>query len=47
MLLSELIAYPSGREAYRICLGPFACWNCGFESRRRHECLLWVFYFVW
>jgi hypothetical protein len=20
-------------------LRPFACWDCGFESRRGHECL--------
>jgi hypothetical protein len=28
-------------------LRPLACWNCGFESHRRHGCLsLWVFYQV-
>ena len=28
----------SGRS---VCVGmrPIACWDCGFESRRRHGCL--------
>jgi len=21
---------------------PLTCWDCGFESRRRHGCLLWI-----
>jgi hypothetical protein len=25
-----------------VGLRPFACWECGFEFRRRHGCLLWV-----
>ena len=32
-------SYPSGREIESECLGPIACWDCGFESRRGHGCL--------
>jgi hypothetical protein len=32
-----------GRAVYGVGLGPLACWDCGFESRRGVEvCLLWV-----
>jgi hypothetical protein len=30
---------PSGRAVYSVGLRPFASWDCGFESRRGHECL--------
>jgi hypothetical protein len=30
---------PSGRAAYGVDLQPFACWDCGFESRWGHGCL--------
>jgi len=26
----------------RVGLRLLACWDCGFESHRGHECLLWV-----
>jgi hypothetical protein len=29
----------SGRAVYGVGLLPLACWDCGFESRRGHECL--------
>jgi hypothetical protein len=32
-------ADPSGRAGYNVGLRAFACWDCGFESRRRHWCL--------
>jgi predicted Zn-ribbon and HTH transcriptional regulator len=35
----ESLANPSGRVVYSECLWPIACWDCGFESRRGHECL--------
>jgi hypothetical protein len=28
-----------GREVYGKGLLPIACWGCGFESSRGHECL--------
>ena len=28
----------SGRAIYGVCLRPVACWNCGFESHRKHGC---------
>jgi hypothetical protein len=30
---------PSGRAVYGMVLRPLCSWNCGFESRRGHECL--------
>jgi hypothetical protein len=27
---------PSGRAVYSAGLRPLACWDCGFESHRRH-----------
>ena len=32
-------ADPSGSVVYGESLRPIACWNCGFESHRGHECL--------
>jgi hypothetical protein len=29
-------ADPGGRAASGVGLQKFACWNCGFESRREH-----------
>ena len=36
---SEISADPRGRAVLGVALRPFACWDCGFESRRRHACL--------
>jgi hypothetical protein len=33
------LADPSGLAVYGVGLRPFACWDCGFESRRGHGCL--------
>jgi len=33
-------ADPSGRAIEDVSLRPLACWDFGFESRRRHGCLL-------
>jgi len=33
------MAGPSGLAVQGIGLRPFACWDCGFESRRQHEYL--------
>jgi len=30
---------PSGRAVYGEGLRQLACWNCGFDSSRRHGCL--------
>ena len=30
---------PSGRAVQGVGLRPLACWDCGFESLRRHGCL--------
>lgn len=38
-LPSVLVAAPSNVQVCR----PLACWDCGFESRRGHECLLCMF----
>jgi hypothetical protein len=32
-------ADPGGRADKGVGLGPLACWDCGFESRRAHGCL--------
>jgi len=38
-----LSAHPSGRADYGVGLRTLACWDCGFESRRRRGCLsVWV-----
>ena len=34
-----LYADPSGSAVYGVALRPFACWECGFESRQGHGCL--------
>jgi hypothetical protein len=34
-----LAANPSGRAVFGVSLRPLACWDCGFESLRRHGCL--------
>jgi hypothetical protein len=42
VLLKEqylLRADPSGREVQGEGLRPFPCWDCEFDSRRRHEFL--------
>jgi hypothetical protein len=33
---------PGGRAVLGVGLRPFACWDCGFESRRGHGCLALV-----
>jgi hypothetical protein len=33
---------PSGRAVQGVSLGPLACWDCGFETRQGHRCLLLV-----
>jgi hypothetical protein len=38
-LRMPLRADPSGRAVYGVGLRPFACWDCGFESRRGKGCL--------
>jgi len=39
----RLLAGPSGRAVWGVCLRPLACWDCGFESHRSIDvCLLWV-----
>jgi IS1 family transposase len=35
-------ADPDGRAVYGMGLRTLVCWNCRFEFRRRHICLLWV-----
>jgi hypothetical protein len=35
-------AGPSGRAVYGLSLRPLACWDCGFQSHRRHGCLFLV-----
>jgi hypothetical protein len=37
--LSNYISGPSGRAFWGVDLRSLACWDCGFESRRRHGCL--------
>jgi hypothetical protein len=37
--LSLVTADPDGRALQGIGLRPLACWECGLESRRMHECL--------
>jgi hypothetical protein len=34
-------AVHGGRTVWGVDLRPLACWDCGFESHREHECLLW------
>ena len=36
------LAGPSGRAVWGLGQRPLACWDCGFESRRGHVCLLWT-----
>jgi len=38
-LLIVVFSGPNGRAVLGVCLRPFACWDCGFESRRGHGCL--------
>jgi hypothetical protein len=33
------MADPSDLAALGVGLRPLACWDCGLESRRGHECL--------
>jgi len=33
-------ADPSSRAVWGVGLRPLAYWDCGFESRRGHECLV-------
>ena len=35
-----LEADPGGRAVQVVGVQPLPCWNCGFESRRGHDCLL-------
>jgi hypothetical protein len=37
-----ITADPGGRAVVGVGLRPFACWDCGFESRRGHGCLALV-----
>jgi hypothetical protein len=32
------VADPSSHAVLGVGLRPFACWICGFESRRGHKC---------
>jgi hypothetical protein len=32
----QSLADPGGRAVQGVGMRPFACWDCGFESRRRH-----------
>jgi len=36
------MAGPIGHTVKGVSLRPFACWDCGFESRQGHGCLLWI-----
>jgi len=36
---SIIVADPSSRMFLGVGLRPLACWDCGFESRRRHRFL--------
>jgi hypothetical protein len=38
---------PSGRAVWGVGLGPLACWDYGFESRRRNGCLSLVSVVFW
>jgi hypothetical protein len=38
----DLRADSSGRAVYDVDLLPLACWDCGFEPRRRHGSLFVV-----
>ena len=40
MTVQYFKADPGGRAVKGVGLRPLACWNCGFESHRGHECLL-------
>jgi hypothetical protein len=40
-------ADPSGRAVQGVGLQPLACWDCWFESRRKHECLSVVSVVCW
>jgi hypothetical protein len=46
-ILIRLRAHPSGRVVYGVGVRPLACWDCGFESHRRHECLSLVSVVCW
>ena len=35
-------SHPNGRSVYGEGLRSIACWGCGFESCREHECLCCV-----
>jgi hypothetical protein len=35
----KLVVDPSSRAVWGVGLRPLACWDCGFESRRRYGCL--------
>ena len=39
MQLQFYMAGPNGRAVEGVGLRPLACWECGFESHRRHGCL--------
>jgi len=38
-LFNTLLADPNGCAIWGVGLWPLACWDCGFESHRRQECL--------
>ena len=40
--MGSRIAGPSSRAVQGVGLRPLVCWDCGFESHRRHGCLLVV-----
>jgi hypothetical protein len=37
--LYDFITGDRDRAVYGVGLRPLACWDCGFESLRSHECL--------
>ena len=39
-------ADPGGRAVEDLGLRALACWDCGFDNRRGHECLSGVLRFV-
>jgi hypothetical protein len=39
IICNVYLSFPSGRAVLGVGLRPVACWDCGFESRKRHGCL--------
>jgi hypothetical protein len=38
-VIINILADPSDRAVYVVCLRPLASWGCGFKSHQGHECL--------